>query len=35
MRKTRKCNHLNNSFPVVLLVTLCKVVLISESVNEI
>ena len=35
MRKTGMCNHLNKSFPVVLLITLYKVVLISESVNEI
>ena len=35
MHKTRKSNHLNKSFPVVLLVTLYKVVLIYESVNEI
>ena len=35
MHKTRKSNHLNKSFPLVLLVTLYKVVLIYESVNEI
>ena len=35
MRETRKCNHLNKSFPLVLLITLYKMVLIYESVKEI
>jgi len=35
MRKTRECNHLNKSFPVVLLIAQYKVVLISESAKEI
>ena len=35
MRKTRKYYHFNKSFPVELLITLYKVVLTFESVNEI